>query len=312
MDPTAALKTLFPMAPLPTGLPSSGSLHFPVSCLLCDIYGTLLISDSGNKDAVHQRPASWAPLKTLLAAYGHRIHPQSLLDRLGRAIAEEHAVRMASGATHPEVVIEKIWQALLFRDNLPLARAFAMEFEILMNPVWPMPGLTALLETARDNAVSLGLISNAQFYTPIILEFLLGCDLASKGIDPQLTILSFEQGVAKPSLQLFQLAVRRLRLKGIPPGETVYIGNDMRNDIAPAKAVGFQTVLFCGDRRSLRLRKDDPNCSGVNPDLTIAHLDQLTDALQRHLNKEATVPAHTSNKEKPCHLKKIARQRQLP
>jgi putative hydrolase of the HAD superfamily len=312
MDATAALKTLFPMAPLPTGLPASGSLHAPVSCLLCDIYGTLLISDSGEKDAVRQRTAPWTALKTLLAAYGHRIHPQTLLDRLGRAIAEEHAVRLASGATYPEVVIEKIWQALLFRDNPSLARAFALEFEILMNPVWPMPGLTVLLETARDNAVSLGLLSNAQFYTPIILEFLLGCSLASMGIDPQLTILSSEHGVAKPSLKLFQLAVRRLRLKGIPPEETVYIGNDMRNDIAPAKAAGFQTVLFCGDRRSLRLRKDDPNCSGLNPDLTVAHLDQLTESLQRHLNKDATVPAPASAKEKPCHLKKIARQHQLP
>ena len=58
--------------------------------------------------------------------------------------------------------------------------------------------------------------------------------------------------------------------------QVAYIGNDRRNDMAPAQDVGFQTILFAGDARSLRMRDDDPTCNHVQPDLRITHLDQLT------------------------------------
>jgi hypothetical protein len=35
------------------------------------------------------------------------------------------------------------------------------------------------------------------------------------------------------------------------------------------------TALFAGDRRSLRLRKDDPSCRLLTPDLVITDLGQL-------------------------------------
>jgi putative hydrolase of the HAD superfamily len=62
---------------------------------------------------------------------------------------------------------------------------------------------------------------------------------------------------------------------GIAGEQAAFIGNDMRNDIAPAHAAGLQTVLFAGDARSLRLRQDDPCCRDLQPDLRITHLNQL-------------------------------------
>jgi putative hydrolase of the HAD superfamily len=47
----------------------------------------------------------------------------------------------------------------------------------------------------------------------------------------------------------------------------------MRNDIVPAARVGFQTVLFAGDRRSLRLRENDHSLDrSVVPDLIVNDL----------------------------------------
>jgi putative hydrolase of the HAD superfamily len=74
---------------------------------------------------------------------------------------------------------------------------------------------------------------------------------------------------------LFQTAAQKLKERGILPPHVLYIGNDMLNDIYPAKATGFQTALFAGDRRSLRLRADDPRCKHLNADLVITDLDQL-------------------------------------
>jgi putative hydrolase of the HAD superfamily len=49
----------------------------------------------------------------------------------------------------------------------------------------------------------------------------------------------------------------------------------MRNDIRPAKAAGFQTALFAGDRRSLRKRPDDACCRHLLPDMIVTDLRQL-------------------------------------
>ncbi|MGD8667822.1 MAG: hypothetical protein PVI58_17580, partial [Desulfobacterales bacterium] len=63
--------------------------------------------------------------------------------------------------------------------------------------------------------------------------------------------------------------------KGIARSSTLVVGNDMLNDIYPAKKMGFQTALFAGDARSLRLRKDDPRCHDLRADLILTDLEQL-------------------------------------
>jgi putative hydrolase of the HAD superfamily len=53
----------------------------------------------------------------------------------------------------------------------------------------------------------------------------------------------------------------------------------MRNDIAPAKAVGMQTALFAGDRRSLRWRRGDPLVGDELPDMVLTRLPQLLECV---------------------------------
>ena len=142
-----------------------------------------------------------------------------------------------------------------------------------------MPNLAKMLSAYRQRNLFMGIISNAQFYTPYLFRWFLNSDLKDLGFDPDLIFYSFRFEVAKPSPVLFQIAAEKLAAKGISPSAVLYLGNDMLNDIAPAKATGFQTALFAGDRRSLRLRSKDSRCKNLQADLVITDLIQLN----RHL-----------------------------
>jgi putative hydrolase of the HAD superfamily len=79
---------------------------------------------------------------------------------------------------------------------------------------------------------------------------------------------------------LFDLAVQRLFQLDVHSASVLYIGNDMLNDIYPARNAGFATALFAGDKRSLRLRQHDPRCADVSADLVITDLSQLLDHIK--------------------------------
>ena len=92
---------------------------------------------------------------------------------------------------------------------------------------------------------------------------------------PEMQYYSYQYGRAKPDEFLFREAVAGLDRKGISPSESLYVGNDMLNDIMPAAKMGFRTALFAGDRRSLRLREGDSRVAGVSPDIVVKNLNEV-------------------------------------
>ena len=170
---------------------------------------------------------------------------------------------------------------VLQSSNNQTAKQFAIEFEFIVNPVYPMPNLDILLTECQRHGLLMGLISNAQFYTPYLFKWFLNAELEELGFNRDLLFYSYRHEVAKPSQKLFNMGARTLKDKGIPPSAVLYIGNDMLNDIYPANSVGFQTALFAGDRRSLRLRADDPRCKDLEADLVITDLMQLIPNIRR-------------------------------
>ena len=80
------------------------------------------------------------------------------------------------------------------------------------------------------------MISNAQFYTPEAFPALVRQTLAELGFEHDLQFYSYQHGRAKPGLELYRLAAAALQGRGIPVERVLYVGNDMRNDIAPAAA----------------------------------------------------------------------------
>ena len=275
MNESTIAARLKPLAPLPTGLqPKAGRLP-PLRCILFDVYGTLFISASGDIGIAQASGRPLRQLKELLGRYGIGRQPAELVEQFYRAIEDDHRKRREKGIDFPEVDIIRIWEEVLGSLPEQQLRDFAVEFEVLSNPTYPMPNLAEVLAACRKTGVRMGLVSNAQLFTPLLFKWLLGADAEKLGFDPRLMFFSYQHGRAKPGRYLFELAADRLQRMQIAPSAALYVGNDMLNDIVPATAAGFHTALFAGDARSLRLREDDPRCSGLSPDLVVTDLGQL-------------------------------------
>jgi putative hydrolase of the HAD superfamily len=103
----------------------------------------------------------------------------------------------------------------------------------------------ALLETLRDRALKVGLVSNA-FDPPGLLHR----DLAELGVMERLdtAVFSSEVGRRKPDPVIFRHALDAL---GVAPERTLFVGDTLATDIAGAAALGMHTC------QALWFRADD-------------------------------------------------------
>ena len=269
-----------------------------IKAVLFDVYGTLLISGTGDiGTASESTPAE--SLREAFASLGFSHGPGAgslaLVAQRGvslflESIRNAHADRKAAGISHPEVEIRDIWRTVLegLADATLLEKGcagenverLAIEYECRVNPVWPMPGLRPLLLSLEERGLVMGIVSNAQFYTPLTFVALCGQSLTELGFEEDYCSWSYEELTAKPSVCLYEAVLERLkRSAAILPSETLYVGNDMLNDVWAASQAGCRTALFAGDKRSLRRREDDPRCRDLQPDLVLTELGQLPQCL---------------------------------
>ncbi len=245
---------------------------FPYRAVLFDVYGTLLSSLSGDiADAWTWQRGS---LEALARECARNCTGEELKDYFSTAVKGEHLKGFAQ-TPYPEVRAEELWEAFPARREGCSPRELALRFELAVNPVRPMPGLRRLLDRLKEAALSVGIISNAQFYTPISMA---AFDAAPDNFpfDAELCFWSFVHREAKPAPALFELAKAALSRRGIASNECLFVGNDLLNDVYAARQMGFATALFAGDAASLRLREGNPVCRGVVPDLCLASLDELS------------------------------------
>jgi putative hydrolase of the HAD superfamily len=268
---------LSPMLPVPTSLAPGGGLVGKIQCIFFDIYGTLFISGSGDISAAKKSSPRSQQLEHLTHKYDVGKTPQALVADLYDAIETRHRELRDNGIDYPEVKIDEIWQQVLAIDDIRRVRKFAIEYELIVNPVYPMPNLEALLKACRQQHLAMGIISNAQFFTPLLFEWFLNARMEQLGFDSELIFLSYQLGYAKPSTALFKMAASAINAKGFDTTAALFVGNDMLNDIYPAHRFGFQTALFAGDARSLRLRRDESRCTDLTADLILTDLGQLID-----------------------------------
>jgi putative hydrolase of the HAD superfamily len=278
--------------PIPTGWSPDLQGVSGIKAILFDIYGTLLVSASGDVDiltlreqytleATEQTGITFlTPEKTETAALMETL----LIEK----IRHIHREKKQKGISFPEVNIIDVWKdvfsspGLTHRIQVPESfhtREFALIFEVFHNPVSPMPGMKSVLTLLAGKNIPMGIISNAQFYTPLLVSYFLTGTFTEESVVPlfhrDYLFFSYEHLRAKPDQFLFELARERLVRDNIRPGEILYLGNDMLNDILPASRAGFRTVLFAGDERSLRLRTEHPEVRGIKPDAVITDLAQL-------------------------------------
>ncbi|HEY5653028.1 MAG TPA: HAD family hydrolase [Pontiella sp.] len=288
------LKNSHPLTPLKTDAVARLNKLKNIKAVIFDVYGTLIISGSGDvgtATAINTANAFTQALES--SGFSGSLEEAGEVGKnlLKSEILRCHEQALVTGNDFPEVEIITIWTTVfekLQRQNLlktePIDRdqikQFALEYECRANPVYPMPESLNLLRTLKERGLILGIVSNAQFYTPLLISALFENTVEQLGFDLECCIWSYKETKAKPSEDLFPKAAKNLKEKyGIKLSESIYVGNDMLNDIYTANKAGCKTVLFAGDRRSLRLRENDERCTNLKPDAVITSLAQLTEIL---------------------------------
>lgn len=283
-----------PLQPEPTGEQPQLTKLTGIKAVIFDFYGTLFISgvgdigiDDGNSDSQLLLDAlDGADIEVSDPKAGKRGY-----EIYNKVVTDEIQEIKASGIPYPEPDIRKVWRNVLnqmYAEGLIHSSTssddherMAVEFEVRMNPVWPMDDLHETLEILRNKEMILGIISNSQFYTPIAFEALAGKNLTSLGFDPDLLHWSFEESRKKPGLQFYENFMEKASKKypALQPGNYLYVGNDMLKDVYPAHEMGMKTALFAGDNRSLKWRKDDSRTKNLKPDIVITTLNQIAECI---------------------------------
>lgn len=271
----------------PTWLASLRNASLPrrPKAVLFDLYGTLFSSSAGGEPGLakdgsesstagrdgSEGEAAKILLEKELHAIGVEMDPAAFAEEVAVRIVEfRHAA--LERHPHPEIDIEGVVGSILGGAEARAIRRLALLLEAWKNPCAPMPGALALIDRLGRRSIRLGIVSNAQFYTPLLFEALFGAPPRDSGFESILTVYSFDGGIAKPDRAVFARAAAPLLASAVEPGEILVVGNSAANDIAQAKALGFITALFAGDRRSFRPGPED---GGGRPDTLIDSLDRL-------------------------------------
>lgn len=124
------------------------------------------------------------------------------------------------------------------------------------------------LKTLKDNGYQLAIISNTPYFKEVNEE----C-LEEAGIDGLFDeiIFSYDVRIAKPKREIFEYALRLLKVKG---EECVMVGDSLMNDMAPASDLGMKCFW-------LNIKNDD-NYLNVSNMTEIDRLSDLVEKLLKH------------------------------
>ncbi len=284
------LKEIQPMELKPTGAIASYKRDESIKALIFDIYGTLIISASGD---IMQAGYDASMFKRALDASGFEILvPEADLMAIHKLFEEEvttgKAEAKTAGAPFPELNIIEIWRKTLTRAeeqgivkgmNQADLRLFTFIFELSSNQVWPMPKMNEAIEGLKAKGYPLGIVSNAQFYTPVMMNYFFSGKIHGEefldGFEKDLSIFSYKMLKGKPDTAVYEALIEPLAKRGLKPQDVLYVGNDMLKDMYASQQVGFKTCFYAGDMRAYRLREDHPQASKIKPDYVITELAQL-------------------------------------
>ncbi len=213
-----------------------------IQAVIFDIYGTLVYYNLGDVDDIVRRKEETKKAFRKAAKVFKFDKPDEVYERWVEEINKEQQRKKKRGVKNPEVVIEKIWMKTLGCSENK-GRKIALFMEEKENNPRLFPGVKKCLTDLKKKGLKLGILSNAQFYTKIMMEKNLKRKM-EYFFDKDMELYSFRLGYSKPNPKGFEILKKRLRKHKIKPSETLFVGNDTLKDIWAAKKAGLKTCLY--------------------------------------------------------------------
>ena len=132
----------------------------------------------------------------------------------------------------------------------------------------PFEDLPPLLRALRDAGLTTGIVTHG--WTTKQAEKLIRLQLMSL-LTPSAIFISDQVGISKPNPKLYQTALREL---GLEPEQVMYVGDNLRNDVAPPKSLGMHTTWA---RRAAHAGQDP---EAIVPDHIVDDFRQLAEILR--------------------------------
>lgn len=221
-----------------------GNTHIGIRAVVFDVYGTLLEVGPPPPDA----DARWETLFRETLRVTPPMRRTEFVAVCTKIISEMHQTARECGILYPEVN----WPVVVTRAIPDLTRLqsnvlerFVLEQMRTLHTTRMQPEVADVLVWLKRRGCALGIASNAQAYTLHELH----AGLATHGLtldlfERALCFWSFEHGFSKPDPHVFRILTVRLEAKGISPGQTVMVGDQLDTDIVPARAAGWHGWLL--------------------------------------------------------------------
>jgi putative hydrolase of the HAD superfamily len=165
----------------------------------------------------------------------------------------------------------------LYGDRDDLAEKIAYYFQSRLQGIEAAPHAAAAMTALAAAGVRVALLSDGQPFTSLQIDRAFGNGAAAAAIDRSCSVLSYEEGLRKPSPTLYERCLERLEKVGIAPGQVLHVGSRLKEDLAAAKQAGMQTALYAGDATSLEATKEDVRDRRLAPDRLVTDLAQLVE-----------------------------------
>jgi 2-haloacid dehalogenase len=219
--------------------------------LTFDCYGTLINWEDGILCCLHR----------VLAAYGKDTDDATILRLFGdfEASAEQGVYRCYREVL--QSVVRQFGEQLGFAPTDQESRSLPESLQ-----AWkPWPDTVSALRELRSR-FRLAIISNVD-------DDLFAATKPQLGVEFDQIITAQQAGAYKPSLKVFELALRRV---GVPEHRVLHVGQSLYHDVIPAQSLGLSTVWV--NRPSARSGVGAVKAAEGRPDLQVSSLAELAAA----------------------------------
>lgn len=219
------------------------------------------------------------------------------LPKYNDAVDEAKLAGVSRKGDFPEVNAAHVWEKLLellsrkeyqydasrYGDWDEFAEKVAFFFQLCLQGCQAAPSSLQVLTDVAQAGFQQGLLADAQPYT--LAQLLHGLDRQGRLppladiFAPGCLVLTYEQGVRKPSPSLYSHCRGQFAELNVEPEEVLYVSSRLADDLAIAKQQGFRTALFAGDKLSLKATGAECKDPALKPDRLLTDLNQIRDIL---------------------------------